>query len=410
MNDLMDAAIVGAGPYGLSLAAHLRAAGVRFRHFGLPMHLWSGAMPDGMFLKSNGFASNVSDPEGTHTLQAFCRSTGRTYGDYGVPVPLETFTAYGRWFQRSQAPDLEEVLVTEVGRRNGHYELGLAGGERVGARAVVVATGVEHFAHVPEVLCQLPGRLCSHSSAHTDLGQFRGRDVVVVGAGQSALESAALLREGGATVTVVARAARLLWNGAPFESGRTLVQRLREPEAGLGSGWKTWLYSTQPQLYRHLPAAKRVYVARTALGPAGAWWLRSRVEGQFPVLLGHALDRAEARDEGVWLRLRTRDGGARELVTEHVIAATGYRPRVARLSFLEDRLRAELRLLGGAPWVGRDFESSVPGLYFTGPAVASSFGPVMRFVYGTDFASRVLTRGLAAGSRRARAVPVGARP
>ncbi|MQA86499.1 MAG: SidA/IucD/PvdA family monooxygenase [Streptosporangiales bacterium] len=409
MKDLVDVVIVGAGPYGLSLAAHLRAHGVRFRHFGLPMRAWNATMPNGMFLKSQGFASNLSDPEGTHTLGAFCRSTARGYGDYGVPVPLETFTAYGRWFRQHQAPELEETLVTGINRQNGRFELTVAAEERVHARSVVIATGLQHLEHVPDVLARLPEELCSHSSVHADLGAFRGLDVVIVGAGQSALESAALLHEGGASVRVVARATRVVWNGPPLVPHRPLVERVREPEAGLGSGWSTWFYSTQPRLYRRLPSSVRMQRARTALGPAGACWLRSRVEGQFPLLLGQTTVGAEPTGDRVRLRLRTRDGEERELIAEHIVAATGFRPSVARLPFLHERLRAELRLLGGAPWVGPDFESSVAGLFFAGPAVASSFGPVMRFVYGADYAARVMSRRLTAHSRRALPVAAGAR-
>ena len=147
MTDAVDVAIVGAGPYGLSLAAHLRSAGVSFRQFGHPMHLWRAQMPRGMFLKSQGFASNLSDPDGTHTLGAFCRATGRAYADYGLPVPLDTFVAYGDWFAGQRAGGAEQTLVTGLTRRDGEFTLSLDDGSTAGARQVVLATGVEHFAH-----------------------------------------------------------------------------------------------------------------------------------------------------------------------------------------------------------------------------------------------------------------------
>ena len=216
MSDAVGVAIVGAGPYGLSLAAHLGAAGVRFRQFGLPMRLWQESMPAGMFLKSQGFASDLSSPDGEHTLEAFCRATGRPYASYGLPVPLDTFVAYGQWFRRELVADLEETLVTEVVPKDGNYEISLANGDRVRAGSVVVATGVEHFATMPAQLAELPSSVCTHSSAHTDLGAFRGKKVIVLGAGQSALESAALLHENGAYVQLVARKPALAWNGAPL--------------------------------------------------------------------------------------------------------------------------------------------------------------------------------------------------
>jgi len=109
MSDTVDVAIIGAGPYGLSLAAHLRAAGVDYRHFGIPMRLWEATMPQGMFLKSQGFASNIADPDGTHTLEAFCQATGRTYASYGLPVSLDNFVSYGHWFQSERGRTLVPI-------------------------------------------------------------------------------------------------------------------------------------------------------------------------------------------------------------------------------------------------------------------------------------------------------------
>src|SRR5579875_1419424 len=325
MNDAVDVAIVGAGPYGLSLGAHLRAAGVNFRQFGLVMNLWRNAMPKGMFLKSQGFASNLCDPAGTHTLEAFCSATGRPYARYGLPVPLDTFVAYGQWFQAELVPDLEQTLVSTVTRRDGGFGLELANGETLSARQVVVAAGVEHFPYLPEQFANLPSELCTHSSQHTDLAEFRGRSVVVLGGGQSALESAALLHENGAEVQMVLRKPTVAWNGLPLDPDRPLLQRLREPEAGLGSGYGTWFYSNHPGLFRRLPRSTRIYRARTALGPAGASWLRGRVEGEFPILTGHTVRSARVAgpgEQGVRITLAG-PGGERELTADHLIAATG---------------------------------------------------------------------------------------
>ncbi|MGP8001525.1 MAG: FAD-dependent oxidoreductase [Streptosporangiaceae bacterium] len=393
---MTDVAIVGAGPYGLSVAAHLRRSGLSVRQFGLPMHLWRANMPRGMYLKSQGFASNLSDPDGAFTLGAFCRSAGRLYADYGLPVPLDAFVAYGAWFQEAAGLDVTEVMVTGLAQVAGGYRLTLADGETLTARQVVLAIGVEHFAHVPGQLAGLPAAVCTHSSAHTDLATFRGQRVLVVGAGQSALESAALLHESGADVRIVMREQRVVWNGAPLALDRSLRQRLREPEAGLGSGWTTWFYSRQPGLFRHLPASTRSYRARTALGPAGASWLRGRVEGEFPILAGHTLDWAVPGPDGVRLGVADRDGGRTELAADHVIAATGYRPDLARLNFLDPGLRTRLRAVARTPVLDRDYQSTARGLYVVGPGVAPTFGPVMRFVYGTDHAARTVARRLTA--------------
>ncbi|WP_210435342.1 NAD(P)-binding domain-containing protein [Saccharopolyspora sp. ASAGF58] len=399
MSDLVDVAIVGAGPYGLSLAAHLRRAGLSYRQFGLPMNLWRAHMPRGMYLKSQGFASNLSDPDGTHTLRNFCLETGRRYADYGVPVSLENFVDYGEWFQQGRGLDVEEELVADIEQRPGRFELTLSSGERVEASQVVVAVGVEYFARIPGVFSELPAELCTHSSVHDDLSSFDGQDVIVVGAGQSALETAALLHENGANARLVARAPGIAWNGKPLLPDRPLWSRMREPEAGLGSGLSTWFYSEHPKVFRHLPRATRIYRARTALGPAGGWWLRERVEGRFPVHVGHRLDWAKATGDQVRLGVRV-GGEVRAFTADHVICATGYPPEITRLPMLSAGLRSAIRTIDGTPRVGKDFESSVPGLYFAGPLVAPSHGPVMRFVYGADYAVRMMTARIDATTAR----------
>jgi thioredoxin reductase len=410
MSEAVDVAIVGAGPYGLSVGAHLRAAGLSCRQFGMPMRLWREAMPRGMFLKSQGFASNLSDPEGSHTLEAFCQKTGHPYASYGLPVPLDTFISYGQWFADELVPSLEEVMVTEVARHGDGFAVSLASGETVRASNVVVAAGVEHFARMPRMLADLPDAVCTHASAHTDLSTLAGQRVVIVGAGQSALESAALLHESGADVQIVARAGQVRWNGVPLDPERPLPQRMREPESGLGSGWSTWFYSRHPEIFRHLPEQTRIYRARTALGPAGASWLRSRVEDQFPVLTSHAIRSVTAVSGGsgdaVRLGLITREGSARELEADHVIAATGYRPDLSRLSFLDAGLRAQLGTVDESPAVGRNYQSAVPGLFVVGPAVAPTYGPVMRFVYGSAHAAPSVARELAGSARAAARRPV----
>lgn len=407
MNETVDVAVIGAGPYGLSLAAHLRAAGISYRQFGVPLNLWRTAMPRGMYLKSQGFACSLSDPDSTHTMERFCRETGRAYADIGVPVSLDTFLEYGTWFERNHAPDVEQVLVEHLRRNGGRYELELTDGRLATARHVVVATGVEHFVRIPDVLSQLPAHLASHASAHVDLGVFRDREVAVLGAGQSALETAALLRESGASVRIVARRNGIAWNGLPPTEERSLRRRLREPEAGLGTGWATWFYSEHPELFRRLPAATRARLARTALGPAGAWWLRDRVDGRIPLLLQRQVDWADPTGDRVRLGLR-RGSETTTLSVDHVISATGYRPDIARLSFLDPELRGRVTTLDRTPRVGADYQSDVAGLFFVGPAVAPSFGPVMRFVYGAAHASRAVTARVSPARERGVSVMPGA--
>ena len=397
--DRIDVAIIGAGPYGLSMAAHLRARNVPYRQFGIPMRLWRSSMPKGMNLKSRPFASNLSDPAGTHTLEAFCKETSRSYEPAGLPVPLDTFVAYGQWFQSDLGLDVEESLVSDVVQRDGGFEL-TAGSGQVIARKVVVAIGVEHFAHVPGVLSELPKELCTHSSAHADPAAFREREVVIVGAGQSALELAGLARENGAQVTLLASHG-VVWSAEEKHLPAPLLERVKSPAGGLGDGWRLWAYASLPHVFRLLPTDIRVSKAWTVLGPAGAGWLRDRVEGQLPILTGHTLKWAKPAGGVVRLGGTEPDGTSFELAADHVVAATGYRVELSRLTFLSEPIRSGLRTFGSSPAVGLDYQSSIAGLYFIGPAAAASFGPVMRFVYGSRHPAATVASRLAAGSRSA---------
>jgi hypothetical protein len=396
-------AIVGAGPYGLSIAAHLRARGIDHRIFGLPMGSWLEHMPGRMFLKSVGFASNLSDPARRSTLGAYCAADGRDYADDAWPIPIDTFTDYGVWFQRQHAPDVEKTEVTRIEQTGGRFELELGSGERLAARQVVLAVGHVRFASTPKVLAGLPPELGTHTCEHRDLGRFAGQEVVVVGAGQSALESAALLHEAGAGVRVLVRRPLVDWNGEPGEPDRSLLRRMRYPKSGLGTGWRHYAWSNGSRFIHHLPSASRTRMVRVALGPAGAWWLKSRVVGRFPLETRTTVRAARAAGDRVRLELAG-PSGERQLEADHVLAGTGYRIDVDRLGFLDPALAARIRRVGRAPLLNAGFESTVPGLFVVGLAAAPSFGPAMRFVYGAEFTAgrvvRRLARAAAGGSGR----------
>ncbi|MFI8848744.1 NAD(P)-binding domain-containing protein [Streptomyces sp. 891-h] len=403
---MYDLVVVGAGPYGLSIASHAAAAGLRLRVLGRPMASWRDHMPRGMFLKSEPSASALSDPEGAHTLTAYCADRGVEVG-HGRPLPLDTFTEYGTWFGRHAAPPAEELTVTQIIPHSSGFRIRTAQGEQLTTRTVALAIGVLPFAHRPAALRGLPRELVSHSTDHRDLSRFRGKDVTVVGAGQAALETATLLAEEGAEPRLVARAPRLHWNATPKPLERNRIAALVDPHSALGTGWPTWVWSRKPGTVRRLPPAVRLHIARHALGPAGAWWLRERFEPAVRTLLGHTITAADRTGGGVGkvgdgpaervrLWLKGSDGTARTLETAHVVAATGFVPDLFRLGLLDSTLRETLRRVGnsGAPWVGQDFESSHPGLFFAGLLTAPSFGPAMRFVHGAGFTAPRLVEGV----------------
>ncbi len=406
---MVDVAIVGAGPYGLSLAAHFRRQGIKFRIFGRPMDSWLSHMPKGMMLKSDGFASNLYDPEGAFTLKQFCSERGIEYGDTGVPVRLETFNAYGLAFQERMVPELEESWVRGVGRTPDGFLLTLETGETVKARRVVLAVGITHFEHIPPVLQELPAEKLSHSARHQELEPFRGRRVVVVGGGASALDTAALLGEAGAEVQLVTRRPELRFHTKPNGKPRSRWQQIRHPHSGLGPGMRSRFFADAPLAFHYLPEALRLKAVRKALGPSGGWFIRDKIIGRVRLHLGCTPVSVRTNGDGIHLRLQADGKGESEVTTDHIIAATGYKPRLSRLTLLTEEIRTRVEAVAETPVLSSGFESSVPGLYFVGVAAANSFGPVMRFAFGAGFAAERVTRTIVRSLARERASAPAAR-
>jgi thioredoxin reductase len=390
-------AIIGAGPYGLSIAAHLRARGVGFRIFGRPMESWRVSMPAGMFLKSEGFNSDLYDPERRFTLKQFCAENGLSYADNGVPIPLETMAAYGLSFQEQAVPSLENKMVVGVDRSPKGFLLQLDNGETLTALRVIVAVGLSYFPYIPPSLAHLPSEFLSHSSEHHDLSRFKRQDVTIVGGGASALDLAALLHEIGAQVRLIVRQPSVRFNSRP--RSRSIWNEIRYPRNGLGGGWKSLFFANAPMLFRYIPQERRLRIIKTYLGPSGAWGTEDRIVGRVPLLLGHAPKNAELQNRRVHLQINGNgaangNGSPCELLTDHVIAATGYRVDLRRLIFLSEKIRSSLRSIENAPLLSQIFESSVPGLYFVGLTSAPCFGPSMRFICGAAYTARRLSEHL----------------
>lgn len=382
--------IVGAGPYGLSLAAHLRAKGVPFRIFGQPFQSWNGQMRTGMRLQSNGFALNLSTGAGPYTLGQFCRDTQRPYDDTQMPVAVEDFIAYGHEFARRYVPTLETDQVTSIRSVEEGFRVTIATGELIDARRVVIAPGVSLFQQIPADFRHLPAARVTDPSQHGDFKAFAGRDVTVLGRGASALNAAVLLDEAGARVTLITRGRKIRLQEQPSLEGRPLLQRLLRPCTPLGTGLRFLLASSAPGFLHALPPAIRSVLNSKLIEPAGSAALKDRI-GLFPVLRGcriHAIEKADGAGERLRLTLTDGNGRPTQHLTSHLMAGTGYRVDLDRLRFLSSELRDLVRVdSAGAPVLTRTFESSVKGLYMIGPIAAPSFGPLLRFIAGTNFAA-----------------------
>ena len=398
----LPVAIIGAGPYGLSIAAHLKGCGIPFRIFGEPMQSWREQMPMGMLLKSEGFASNICDPDDDFTLGRYCREARVPYEDVGEPVRLDTFVRYGLEFQRRKVPELERTYVTAVTRTPAGFSLTTSAGETLRSTHVIVAAGISHFCHIPAELRGHSPDLVTHSSAHTDPGRLKGRRVAIIGAGASAVDLAALMHEAGVDVTIVGRRSSIDFHEPTIEP-RSLLSRVRAPRSGLGLGWRSRLCTDVPLLFHALPAGFRARVVQRHLGPAPGWFMKDRVVGKIPMKLQTTVAGLSTVDGRRRELLLAQAGtGTEAMEVDHVIAATGYKALADRLPFLGKDLQSAIRTTDGAPALNRYFGSSVPGLYFVGLASAISFGPLARFAFGARFTAKRLTRHLAASIEAAR--------
>ena len=384
-------AIVGAGPYGLSIAAHLAARGIEHRIFGRPMQFWSqiAEAAGERYLKSYCFGTNLSAP-----------APGFSFADYNTPRNLETFepcsmanfAAYGRWFQESKVPWVEPVDVVNVKEEEDGFAVSLSSGEDFVASQVVVATGLAYFANTPSALRSVSPSLVSHTAEITKFASFAGRSVAVLGAGQSALEACALLREAGARPTLFVRERSLRWHSqVPLK--RSLWKQLRSPISGLGTGPKAWALTRFPGAMHRIPTRVRSRFVKSHLPAEGAWWLRERFEKHVPVHFDSEVVGASECCDHVALTVRnSKKDSSQKMTFDHVIAGSGYHVDVDRIPFLDQTLRAKIERIDCYPKLDANFESSVPGLRFVGAISAMSFGPLFRFVVGADYTSRTIAQ------------------
>ena len=390
--------IIGAGPFGLSISAYLTRYGIDHVIVGRVMNTWRAHSPVGMLMKSEPYASEIASPDGNYGVGDYCKLKGIPYHDRIGPITLELFLDYSEWYIKELVPHVTDHTVTELTPVDGGFRATFADREPVTARQVVVASGVIPYRYVPAELSGFDSGLVTHASDHGDLSQFKGRRVAVIGSGQSALETSALLNENGADVQIIARAKALHWN-KPNPEHLSRLGHIRRPVRHLCEGWQCAFYNN-PTAWRQLPAALRIRQSKKVLGPGGSWWLKDRVDGVIDTLTETRVTKATAEKDG--LRLTLAGPKQTSIDVDHVVAGTGYRVNLATLPFMPTALVESVKTLNGHPLVSRVGESSVPGLYFTGAPTVLTIGPSSRFVAGTHTLSQLLAQSVATRARAGR--------
>ena len=389
----LPAVIIGAGPNGLAVAAHLRDSGIRTVSFGEPLESWYAHMPAGMLLRSRRRSSHIADPRLELTIDAYERAQQTRVSN--PTITLEEFVEYGRWFQRTAVPDVDPRRVTSIVRDGAAaFRVTVDGGEEVAASRVIVAAGLSPFMNCPEPFASLPAAVRSHSYEHADLAGFAGMRTAVIGSGQSALESAALVHEAGAGVEVLARAPSIRWLGelsgrVPTRpsAGRRLKESISLPPTDVGGRLNGWI-AAAPDVFRTVPESLHPTISYRCIRPAGAGWLQPRLV-DVPISCGRSV--VDARADGDAVRLALSDGSTRTV--DRVLLGTGFSIDVRRYPFLGDELLAELELAGGYPVLGPGLESSVAGSALRGRAGG------VQLRAGDAVRGRIVVRG--AGNRAA---------
>ena len=374
-----EVVIIGAGPYGLSAAAHLKGVGVDLRIFGKPMEFWTEKMPAGMLLRSPRIASSLSAPDPAHTLEAYEAEAGIPARS---PLPLETFVAYAQWFQRQFVPNLDVREVAAVQNVEGGFRTLLEDGSSVKSKRVIVAAGIGPFQHIPIEFRSLPDSAVTHCYSGFSVHGFAGKKIIVIGAGQSALESAALLHEAGAKVEIIARNSTLRWIGQhPWLHHLGPISAMLYSKHDVGPAGISRLVAA-PNLVRHLPLSLRDKIRIRAVRPAGSNWLPARLKDVM-IKTGRFVN--VARSVGSRVELTLDDGSTSS--ADHLILGTGYSVDITRYNFLTPEIVERVQVIGGYPVLRSGFRSSLPGLHFIGATAARSFGPLLYFVTGAEFAS-----------------------
>jgi cation diffusion facilitator CzcD-associated flavoprotein CzcO len=383
--DQLDVAVIGAGPFGLSIAAHLQDRAVRV--FGTEMETWRHRMPREMLMRSAWAETSLSAPGGVGTIDHWLQAANETRQE---PIPLELFLRYSQWFIERFVADRDSSDIANVELNGSGYRLTTAAGVEVDARTIVLSVGVMPFAYVPAPLKELFGAEVALATGSPDDAQrYAGRRVLVVGGGQAGLESSGLAAHAGAKVELVTRS-NVRWFADrephhPRTPFRQKLYKLAYPVVGYGPPPLN-RFAIHPDLFAALPESTRRKLTGRLLRSGGSPWLRKITEREVKITEHCTVVNVEKKSDSLLVRLS--DGSEREV--DDVIIACGYRFDLDRLEFLAPEVRSRIAIRNGWPVLDRYFRSTDPNVIFVGYAAENRFGALSRFVLGADFtATRV---------------------
>lgn len=368
--------VVGAGPYGVAVAAQAIERGVETVVVGRPMSFWTDHMPEGMFLRS-GIDWHL-DASGVDTFEAFIEDSGLSSAQID-PVPIDLFRQYAAWFQSQKHLSVRDRHVSRLDRNEDAFVASLEDGTQIAADVVVVAPGAAYFRQFPEWASVLPEGIGTHTCDLVRFQELSGARVLVIGGRQSAYEWAALLGENGAErVDVVhrhdlPRFERVSWKFVDPYIDATLSRR---------GWWRSLSDTEQGEIVQ-----KFWQVGRLSL----EWWLTPRlVDKRIRSWPGtHVVETAVGDGDTVAVALSSGE----RLTFDRLVFATGYKVDLPRVPYLNG-LAGGIEMVDGFPVLDEAFQSSISGLYITGFASTRDFGPFFGFTKGCPTAATLIVDDL----------------
>jgi FAD-dependent urate hydroxylase len=386
VTDTVDVAVVGAGPYGLSVAASVASA--RAIVFGQPLLTWQRMEPD-MELRAAWDEMALVAGGGRGGLDAWLAETGRPRRE---PMTPADFVAYGTWFRQRFVPEFVEDDV-EIVEPEGALLRVAAGGSEWLARRLVVAVGITPFPYLAPQFARLGDERVEPAALRNGFADLADARVAVVGGGQSAVEAAAHAARAGASVTMLVRGTVTWFADREPHTPRGWVgqrlYRLAYPVVGYGPPPINRLVR-RPDAFAALPFAMRRRLTNFLLRPGASPWLQPLVEGRVDVREHVEVRQVECGEAALRLHL----SGGEPLEVDRLIVGTGFRFALERLPFLSVVLRERIQVSRDWPVLDRSFRSTDPSVFFVGYAAEGRFGPVARFVLGVPFTAKRVAAAL----------------
>jgi len=373
-----DVLILGAGPFGLALAAQAAHDGIRHLIVGKPMEFWRANMPKGMYLRSA--CDWHLDPQNVHTVEAYVKSLGKTADDV-EPLSLDFYLSYCDWFQQQKKIEPRSLFIEQLERKE-QFVATCFDGETIRANRVVLAPGFKHFAHIPtELKKKLPQGQFQHTAEFVDFSDAKDQRYLIIGGRQSAFEWAALLLEAGAAVVHIShRHASPAFAVAHWDWVIPVVDNI----------------ANDPQWFRRLSQDEKDEVnhrlwaeGRLKIEP----WLEPRLQDDRLHIWPHTeLVNCEQQASN---ELYASLSNGESVCVDNIVLATGYKVNITQLPYLAaGEVLEELETRNGFPVLDDHFETSVPGLFITSMPATQDFGPFFGFTVSVRTSAKLICERL----------------